>query len=67
MKLHHIIGIDAEKTLQAGYTGLDMKRGQLMTVKVKALSQTLLGANQAKTMPDNIHIVLSLSFTVVRF
>ena len=57
-KLHHIIAIDAEKTLQAGYTGLDMKRGQLMTVKVKALNQTLLGDELAKRMPDNIHIVL---------
>ena len=34
-KLHHIVAIDTEKTLQAGYTGLDMKRGQLMTIKVK--------------------------------
>ena len=36
-KLHHIIALDTEKTLQAGYTGLDMKRGQLMTVKVLSL------------------------------
>ena len=57
-KLHHIVAIDAEKTLQAGYTGLDMKRGQLMTVKVKAANQTVLGANGARRMPDNIHIVL---------
>ena len=57
-KLHHIIGIDAEKTLHAGYTGLDMKRGQLMTVKVKASDQTVMGANGARRMPDNIHIVL---------
>jgi len=58
VKLHHIIAIDAEKTLQAGYTGLDMKRGQLMTVKIKALNQALLGLELAKRMPDNIHIVL---------
>ena len=57
-KLHHIIGIDAEKTLHAGYTGLDMKRGQLMTVKVKAADQALMGASGARRMPDNIHIVL---------
>ena len=57
-KLHHIIAIDAEKTLQAGYTGLDMKRGQLMTVKVKALNQALMGSELAKRMPDNNHIVL---------
>ena len=56
--LHHIIALDAEKTLQAGYTGLDMKRGQLMTIKVKAMDQTVLGANGARRMPDNIHVVL---------
>ena len=33
-KLHHIVALDTEKTLQAGYTGLDMKRGQLMTIKI---------------------------------
>ena len=50
--------MDTEKTLQAGYTGLDMKRGQLMTIKVKAMDQTVLGANGARRMPDNIHVVL---------
>ena len=54
-KLHHIIALDTEKTLQAGYTGLDMKRGQLMTIKVKATNPTAL---EAARMPDNIHIVL---------
>ena len=55
-KLHHIIALDTEKTLQAGYTGLDMKRGQLMTVKFKATNPTALVT--AKRMPDNVHIVL---------
>ena len=54
-KLHHIIAIDTEKTLQAGYTGHDLKRGQLMTVKVKAQNSTALPAAR---MPDNCHIVL---------
>ena len=54
-KLHHILALDTEKTLQAGYTGLDMKRGQLMTVKVKAQNPTELPAAR---MPDNIQIVL---------
>ena len=56
-KLHHIVAIDTEKTLQAGYTGLDMKRGQLMTIKVKGTG-ALLSANNARRMPDNIHVVL---------
>ena len=54
-KLHHILALDCEKTLQAGYTGLDMKRGQLMTVKVKAQNTTALNGDR---MPDNIQIVL---------
>jgi len=54
LTLHHILAIDAEKTLQAGYTGLDMKRGQLMTIKMKSAA----GGNTAAQMPDNIHIVL---------
>jgi len=56
-KLHHIVAIDTEKTLQAGYTGLVMKRGQLMTIKVKGTGD-MLTANGARRMPDNIHIVL---------
>ena len=56
-KLHHIIALDTEKTLQAGYTGLDMKRGQLMTVKIKATDTSNDGLS-ADRMPDNIHIVL---------
>ena len=54
-KLHHIIAIDTEKTLQAGYTGLDMKRNQLLTVKVK--SQNTAALDGAR-MPDNMQIVL---------
>ena len=57
-KLHHIIALDTEKTLQAGYTGLDMKRGQLMTVKVKATNTSATNGMSADRMPDNIHIVL---------
>ena len=56
-KLHHIVALDTEKTLQAGYTGLDMKRGQLLTVKVKATDTSNNGLS-ADRMPDNIHIVL---------
>ena len=54
-KLHHILALETEKTLQAGYTGLDMKRGQLMTVKVKASNPATLAAAR---MPDNINVVL---------
>ncbi len=50
------MALDAEKTLQAGYTGLDMKRGQLMTVKVKAVNSGKM--TSGKRTADNIHIVL---------
>ena len=57
-KLHHIVALDTEKTLQAGYTGLDMKRGQLMTIKIKATDTSATVGMPAAQMPDNIHIVL---------
>ena len=55
-KLHYILSIDTEKTLQAGYTGLDMQRGQLMVVKVKATDAAKM--NTYNSMPDNMIIVL---------
>ena len=57
-KLHHIVALDTEKTLQAGYTGFDMKRGQLMTIKIKATDTSAPDGLTAARMPDNIHIVL---------
>ena len=58
-KYKHIVAIDCEKTLQAGYTGLDMKRGQLMTIKVKASdSGAMNSADGGNLMPDNMQVVL---------
>ena len=57
-KVHQIVAWDAEKPLQAGYTGLDMKRGQLMTIKIKATDTSATVGMPADQMPDNIHIVL---------
>ena len=51
---HHIIAIDAERTLQAGYTGLNTRMGDLLTLKIKPVN-ALLTANR---MPDNVHVVL---------
>ena len=34
----HIIGLDLEKMLQAGFTGLNSKAGDLITIKSKCLS-----------------------------
>ena len=53
--MHFIIGIDAEKVLEAGYTGLNTKNGDIMLIKVKALDQTGLPVGW---MPDEMQVVL---------
>ena len=35
MNNHHIVGIDTEKVLDAAFTGINTKSGQLLTVSVK--------------------------------
>ena len=52
---HFIIGIDAEKVLEAGYTGLNTKNGDLMLIRVKALDRTNMLVNQ---MPDEMQVIL---------
>ena len=52
--LHHIIAIDAEKTLQAGYTGLNTRMGDLLTVKIKSMNAALT----EDLMPDSMQIIL---------
>jgi hypothetical protein len=52
---HFIIGCDTEKALQAGFTGLNTRQGDLLSVKVKAMDKTaLITAN----MPDTLYVVL---------
>ena len=52
--LHHIIAIDTEKTLHAGYTGLNTRMGDLLTLKIKPTT-SLVPANK---MPDSVQVVL---------
>ena len=52
---HFIIGFDAEKVLEAGYTGLNTKNGDLMLIKVKAMDTVGLPNNR---MPDEMQVVL---------
>ena len=52
---HFIIGCDTEKALQAGFTGLNTRQGDLLSVKVKAMDKSTLSAGQ---MPDTMFIVL---------
>ena len=49
-----ILGTDCEKVLDAGFTGLNTRAGDLMTVKFKYASK---GANNAN-LADRLHIVL---------
>jgi hypothetical protein len=52
---HFIIGCDTEKALQAGFTGLNTRQGDLLSVKVKAMDKSTL---TAALMPDTMFIVL---------
>ena len=49
-----IVGIDTEKVLQAGFTGINTKAGDLMTIKVKPVDATSYGT----TNPTKIFTVL---------
>ena len=42
-----IIGIDTEKVLEAGFTGLNTRAGDLMTIKVKAINSGSTGTDGA--------------------
>jgi hypothetical protein len=52
-----ILGTDCEKVLDAGFTGLNTRAGDLMTVKFD-LNKTANAADLALRKPDRIHIVL---------
>ena len=50
-----IIGCDTEKALQAGFTGLNTRQGDLLSIKVKAMDKSVLTAAK---MPDTMFVVL---------
>ena len=52
---HFIIGCDTEKALQAGFTGLNTRQGDLLSIKVKAMDKSTLTTSK---MPDTMYIVL---------
>ena len=52
-----ILGTDCEKVLDAGFTGLNTRAGDLMTVKFD-LNKTANTTDLAARKPDRIHIVL---------
>ena len=52
---HFIIGCDTEKTLQAGFTGLNTRQGDLLSIKVKSMDKAV---NDKDKMPDTLYVVL---------
>ena len=52
-----ILGTDCEKVLDAGFTGLNTRAGDLMTVKFE-LNKTVDATDLGLRKPDRIHIVL---------
>ena len=50
-----IIGCDTEKALQAGFTGLNTRQGDLLSVKIKAMDRSVLTKEK---MPDTMYVVL---------
>lgn len=52
---HFVFGIDCEKALGVGYTGINSRSGDLLTIRAKALDKTVL--NNTK-MPTQMHILL---------
>ena len=51
---HFIIGIDCEKVLDASWTGLNTKAGDLLTFRLKGAN----GSIAANLMPDKMFITL---------
>ena len=52
---HFLIGIDCEKAIGAGMTGVNTRAGDLLSIRVKALDK---GAVTSQLMPDVMHVVL---------
>ena len=50
-----IIGCDTEKALQAGFTGLNTRQGDSLSIKIKAMHNHVLTKLQ---MPDTLYVVL---------
>ena len=53
-----ILGTDCEKVLDAGFTGLNTRAGDLMTVKFKYAGKGDLASGSYANLADRLHIVL---------
>ena len=54
----YILGIDTEKVLEAGFTGLNTRAGDLLTVKFKYAKPAASGAVNTVRIADLMHVVL---------
>jgi len=52
---HFVLGTDTEKLTSVGWTGINTRSGDLLSVKVKAQDKSVLTALK---MPDQMHICL---------
>ena len=52
---HFVIGCDTEKATSVGWTGINTRAGDLLSVRVKAMDKAILTAD---LMPDQMFIVL---------
>ena len=53
-----VLGTDCEKVLDAGFTGLNTRAGDLMTVKFKYAGKGALSNGTWANLADRLHIVL---------
>ena len=53
-----ILGIDTEKVLEAGFTGLNTRSGDLMTVKLSYANKGSAVGSTYSRLADRMHIVL---------
>ena len=52
---HFIIGCDTEKALQARFTGLNTRQGDLLSVQIKSMDKDVCDKDK---MPDTLYVVL---------
>ena len=53
-----VLGTDCEKVLDAGFTGLNTRAGDLMTISFKYANKGTADANVFSRLADRIHIIL---------
>jgi hypothetical protein len=53
-----ILGTDCERVLDAGFTGLNTRAGDLMTVKFKNASSGISNSSGTECLADRLHVIL---------